>query len=236
MRRSGVAATMAATAVLAGCASGHPAVVQWVDATASAGGTSMRLCTMRARGVTEQVAAKDGTAAVERLDASTANAPTFEVTATFDTPTEIAADPDRIRRHHAEQVGALYRRAAVALRAPPRGYTDVVGALNASGSWLESRNGGRFAWLCSDGLDRRLLRLPVIDRAHVERLLRRLRQLRQIPRLHGATVVFDTTSSTARDRLGPSEQQAVEFFYRALVREGGGHVGGFGTGTRLPLR
>jgi hypothetical protein len=223
--------------LLAGCGHGHsrPTAIEWVDGTGSAKGDSIALCTARARAVTEQVAQRQGTAMVQRLDASTANAPTFEVAKTFDVPAEIASDADLIRQKRESDVRALYASAAPELSAPAAGGTEVVGALAASAAKLQGYSGERFIYICSDLLDHRLVKLRTLDMRSVNRLLRDMRSKGEIPSMHGTEVVLDTTSATARDHLGPSEQAAIERFYRALVKLGGGEVVAYGVGATLPL-
>jgi hypothetical protein len=224
--------------LVAGCGTGgnHPIVIEWIDATGSAKGGSIALCTRRAREVTKQVAREEGVAVVERLDAATANAPTFQVTRTFKIPAEIASDPVRIEEKHGEDVDALFRQIAPSLAAPPAGSTDIVGALNASGARLRDAKGERFIYICGDLGDRRLLRLDTLDRKSVQALIDRMRSRGDIPKLYGAKVVLDTTSAVARDALGPAEQAAMESFYRALIEAGGGELAAYGTATTLPVK
>src|SRR3954454_18793661 len=100
MRIYGGIALVAVAATLAACGEPdqRPSVVQWIDGTGSAEGDSIALCTKRAREASREVAARDGTTAIERLDADTANAPTFQTSRTFKIPPEIAADPVRIEK------------------------------------------------------------------------------------------------------------------------------------------
>jgi hypothetical protein len=212
-----------------------PMLIGWIDGTGSAQQDSIALCERRAREVTTQVARAEGVAILERLDAATANAPTFQVTRKFKVPGEIAANPARIEEKHRQDVDALFRQLAPVLARPPSGSTDVVGALGASGARLRDHEGDRFLYICSDLGDRRLLRLGTIDRHRVDALLDRMRRRGDVPKLYGATVVLDTTSAVARDRLGPAEQAAIEHFYRALIEAGGGQLAGYGTATSLPL-
>ncbi len=225
------------TVLAAGCGSDPQGLsaIAWVDGTGSAKGDSIAMCTERARAVTAQVARKQGTAIVERLDSSTANAPTFRATKKFSVPAEIASDPALIRKKQQDDIDAMYATAAPQLAAPAAGHTEIVGALTASGAKLRDYTGDRFVFVCSDLLDRRLLKLDAIDRPNVERLLERMRVAGEIPQLHGAQVALDTTSAIARDDLGPSEQAAMEFFYSVLIEEGGGQLIAYGTGVDLPL-
>jgi hypothetical protein len=225
--------------LLVACGGGtgsRPTVVAWIDATGSAKGDSIALCTRRAREVTRQVASEEGVVAVERLDAATANAPTFRATRTFDIPEELASDPSRVEDKHDEDVDSLFRQLAPTLAAPPAGSTDVVGALNASGARLRHEEGSRFVYLCGDLGDRRLLKLDRLDRQSVSALLKRMKREGDVPKLYGAKVVLDTTSAVARDDLGPAEQGAMEDFYRGVVELGGGDLAAYGTGVELPLK
>jgi hypothetical protein len=226
---------IAALAVACGQSQPGPTAIEWIDGTGSAKADSIPMCTRRARAVTEQIANKHGRALVERLDTSTANAPTFQVAKQFDVPAEIASDPRAIARKRRADVDALYRAAAPELAAPAAGSTELVGALAASAAKLQNYTGTRFIYVCSDLLDRRLLKLGEIDQRNVNRLLARMRALGEIPAMHGARVVLDTTSAVARDDLGPREQAAIELFYRTLVKRGGGDVVAYGTGADLPL-
>ncbi len=214
---------------------GVPSVIQWIDGTGSAAGASIELCTKHARDVTRAAAAQNAIVAVERLDADTANAPTFQNEDEFETPAEIAADPEMIEKEHEDAVDALYTAAAPVLSADAAGHTEVVGALAASGRRLRSHDGPRFIHVCSDLLDRRLLALDRLDQASVEKLLAEMARAGDIPRLHGAKVAFDTTSMQALDELGPPEQAAMEWFYESLVEKGGGELVGYGPGVGLPL-
>lgn len=206
-----------------------------IDNSASTLGGSGELCRQSLRRFTRLLAEERGRLWADLIRPGTTRAPDWPVRHQFAVPYQDQSSP----RHSANAIQAQRRKVdknvADELAAqPPDGHTDLVGAFWAAGvSFREApKDSQRFLFLCTDGLDNRLVRPPgAITMSLADRVLDDIEAEDALPALEGVTVWIDTISAEARDDLSPTEQQAVDHFLRGLVTRGGGELRGIGPGV-----